>query len=290
MSNPLISIIIPTYNRPSLLPRAVQSALEQTVEDLEVIVIDDASPQPVNLPEHPRLRIIRLPVNSGSSAARNAGALAARGRWIAFLDDDDQLLPHMAAVSLDAIDRTTLPKPVAVLSGLEFVNVNGKITQTHLPPTLPRGSHFFLEEISPRQSFLCKQTMVVEREVFLGFGGYDKAFRCREHTEMFLRLNSVCSILGLPIVTYRYFVHKGPRLSLNPSLREGDFNRLVRKHESLFLAHPKMFANFVYKHARISYQLGQRRTAFFSVLWAMRLDPLYTSARVAELFRKRLYR
>jgi hypothetical protein len=177
-----------------------------------------------------------------------------------------------------------------VVSGLEVVNEYGKIAHTHLPPTLPRGSQFFLEEISPEQSFLSKQTLVVERKVFLEIGGYDEAFRCREHTEMFLRLNSVCSILGLPVVTYRYFVHKGARLSVDPSLRQVNFHRLVRKHESLFKAHPKMFANFVYKHARISYQLGQRREAFSSVCWAMRLDPLYTSARVAESFRKRLHR
>lgn len=51
MNNPLLSIIIPTYNRPHLLPRAVNSALAQTLEDIEVIVVDDASPEPVQLPE-----------------------------------------------------------------------------------------------------------------------------------------------------------------------------------------------------------------------------------------------
>ncbi len=49
MNNPLLSIIIPTYNRPHLLLRAVNSALAQTVEDIEVIVVDDASPEPVQL-------------------------------------------------------------------------------------------------------------------------------------------------------------------------------------------------------------------------------------------------
>lgn len=283
MSNPLISIIIPTYNRPQLLPRAVKSALEQTVDDLEVVVVDDASAEPVNLPEHPRLKIVRLSVNSGIATARNAGALAARGRWLAYLDDDDQLLPHMAEVSLEALASTTLPLPVAVLSGLEVVNEHGQIIQTRLPPTLPRGSHFHLEEIEPGQSFLSKQTLVVEREVLLGIGGYDEAFGSREHTEMFLRLNPVCSLLGLPVVTYRHFVHSGSRLSRDRSLRQVDFNRLVSKHESLFKAHPKTFANFVYEHARTSHKLGHRRAAFSSLCWAMRLDPLYTLARVASI-------
>lgn len=289
MSNPLISIIIPTYNRPNLLPLAVHSALEQTVDDLEVIVVDDASTQAVNLPEHPRLRIVRLPVNRGGAAARNVGAMAAYGRWITYLDDDDQLLPHMAAVSLDALANTTLAKPVAVLSGLEVVNEHGKVIQTCLPPTLPRGKHFCLEEISPKQSFSSKQTLVVEREVLLRIGGFDESFASCVHTELFLRLNPVCSLLGLPIVTYRLIEHTGSRVSQDQSLRQVSFNRLVCKHESLFQAHPKMFAKFLLTHARKLYKLGQTGAALSSVLWAMQLDPRYTLARVAKPFWKRLH-
>ena len=252
MSNPQISIIIPTYNRPHLLPRAVNSALAQTVEDIEVIVVDDASPEPVQLPEHPKLRIIRLPENSGGSAARNAGAKAAKGRWITFLDDDDELLPHMAEVSLEALAKTDLPKPVAALSSIEVVNGDGEVIKKRIPPTLARGSHFCLEDIEPGQSFLCKQTMVVERDVLLGIGGFDESFRSRVHTELFLRLNPVCSILGLPDITYRLFKHGGPQVTKDPSLRQVSFNRLILKHESIFKAHPETFAKFVFKHARRS--------------------------------------
>lgn len=289
MSTPRLSIIIPTYNRPHLLPRAVNSALEQTLDDLEVIVVDDASTEPMNLPEDPRLRIIRLPENKGGAAARNVGAREARGRWLAYLDDDDWLLPHMAAVSLDALAHTTLPKPVAALSGIEVVNAEGKVTQTRLPPTMPRGSHFLLEEIEPGQSFLCKQTMVVERDVLLGIGGFDESFPSRVHTELFLRLNPVCSILGLPTVTYQLFAHQGTRVSRDSSLRQVVFNRLVRKHESLFNAHPKAFANFLYEHACRLYELGQTGAALSTLLWAMQINPRHTVARMVWPFRKRLH-
>jgi glycosyltransferase involved in cell wall biosynthesis len=288
MSNPSLSIIIPTYNRPHLLPRAVQSVLAQTVEDLEVVVVDDGSPEPVKLPEHPRLRVVRLPENRGTAAARNAGAASARGRWITYLDDDDQLLPHMAEVSLAALANTTLPKPVAVLSALEVVNQEGKVTQTRRPPTLPRGKHFFLEEIEPGQSFLSKQTLVVERELILEIGGYDESFSSRVHTEIFLRLNPVCSILGVPTVTYQLISHEGPRISRDPSRRQVSFHQLVRKHKSLFKAHPKMFADFVYKHALMSYELGQKSAALSSVLWAMRIHPRHILGKVTWPLRKSL--
>ncbi|MGB7445400.1 MAG: glycosyltransferase [Coleofasciculaceae cyanobacterium] len=290
MNNPLVSIIIPTYNRPQLLPRAVKSALAQTIDDLEVIVIDDASTEPVNLPEQPRLRIIRLPENRGIAAVRNVGAKNARGRWLTYLDDDDQLLPQMVEVSLKAVSETKLPKPVAILSGLEVVNQEGKVIQRRIPPTLPCGKHFFLEEVNSKESFLSKQTLMIEREVLLGIGGYDEELTSREHTEMFLRLNPVCSLLGVPTVAYRQFRHEGPRLSGTQSLRQVDFNYLVDKHKSLFLAHPKMFANFVYEHALKSYELGQLGPALSNFLWALQLHPRHVLGRVTWSYRKGLKR
>ncbi len=286
MSNPLISIIIPTYNRPYLLSHAVKSALEQTVEDFEVIVVDDASAEPVNLPEDPRLQVIRLPVNSGGAVARNIGARIAKGKWLIYLDDDDQLLPHMAATSLEALANTTLPQPVAAISGIEVVNEEGKTIEKRIPPSLPKGSHFGLEEIEPGKSFLCKQTMVVEREVFLKIGGFDESFQSRIHTELFLRLNLVCSILGVPVLTYQLFQHSGSRISRNPSLRQVSFNRLVQKHKSVFKAHPKMFAKFLYEHSRRSYDLGQKYAAVSNLFWAMRVEPLSTLRRTVSLFKK----
>lgn len=288
MSEHLLSIIIPTYNRPHLLLRAVESALKQTVDDLEVIVVDDASTEPISLPDYPKLRIIRLPENCGGAAARNIGAKAARGRWITYLDDDDELLPHMAQVSLDALAHATLPNPVAVLSGLDVVSEDGRVIQTRRPPTLPRGSHFCLEEIERGLSFSTKQTMVVEREVLLEIGGFDESFTSRVHTELFLRLNPACSILGLPTVTYRLFKHSGLRVSFDPSRRQVSFNQLVGRHKSLFLAHPKMFANFIYDHALMSYEFGQTLAALKSMGWAMSIHLLHTLARMGSPFKRRL--
>ena len=94
----MISVIIPTYNRASLLPRALDSVLRQTWEDLEVIVVDDASrddtPQVMAACTDPRVRYIRLEKNSGACVARNTGVAQARGEWIAFQDSDDLWLPE----------------------------------------------------------------------------------------------------------------------------------------------------------------------------------------------------
>lgn len=283
MNNILLSIIIPTYNRPQFLPRAVESALQQTVEEVEVIVVDDGSKEPVTLPENSRLQVIRLSQNSGNAVARNVGLKAAKGQYVTYLDDDDQLLPNMAQVSLDALKNTTLPQPVAALSGLEVIKPDGELIDRRLPPTLPLGSHFFLEDIEPEKSYFSKQTLVVERELLLEIGGYDETFTSRVHTEMFLRLNPVCSILGLPTVTYQLTAHEGERISRNPALRQVNFERLVDKHESLFKLHPKTFASFLCDHAERSLELGQPKAATLSILRAMKLNLKPTLVRIKSL-------
>ncbi len=285
MNKPLLSIIIPTHNRPHLVTHAVKSALNQTIDDSEVIVVDDASIEPIDLPSDPRLKMIRLSKPHGGAGTRNVGLETALGRWVTFLDDDDRLLPQMAAVSLEALSQTKLPAPVAVISGLEKVNSQGQVLETRLPPPERlRGAHFSLEELEPGKSYNTKQTLVVEREVLNKIGGWDNSFRSRVHSELFLRLNPVCSIIGLPIVTYQLYSHEGERVSQNPILRQESFLHLVRKHESLFKAHPKMFAQFVYDHAFISYEIGQKRAAFFNLCWAMQIDPLHIFPRIASMF------
>ncbi|MGB3298774.1 MAG: hypothetical protein WBA76_10935, partial [Phormidesmis sp.] len=190
---------------------------------------------------------------------------------------DDQLLPNMANLTLTALRNATLPPPVAALSGIEVINQAGKAIATRLPPTLPKGAHFFLEEIDPDESFLSKQTLVVERALLLSLGGYDESFRSREHTELFLRLNPVCSLMGLAAVTYRLIGHEGERLSRSPALRQVDFDRLIAKHRPLFEAHPKQFAKFVYDHAQTSARLGQKKSAYKALAWAYKIHPLYSS-------------
>jgi glycosyltransferase involved in cell wall biosynthesis len=91
---PVFSIVLPTYNRPELLRRAVSSVCRQTFRDFELIVVDDGSTVPCcsTLPDlrDARIRLIRNPSNMGAAGARNVGIRSARGRYISFIDDDDE--------------------------------------------------------------------------------------------------------------------------------------------------------------------------------------------------------
>ncbi len=104
----MISVIIPTYNRKELLMEALKSVLSQTFQDIEIIVVDDASTDGTeSLLEgwgtHPLIRYIRLAQNSGVHVARNTGLEAAHGDEVLFLDSDDILYPDALAIAHTAL-------------------------------------------------------------------------------------------------------------------------------------------------------------------------------------------
>ena len=115
-NDPLISVVIPTVNRSHIVVRAARSALAQTLDAIEVIVIVDG-PDETTLDallgvEDPRLRVKPLAQRVGSGAARNAGVAEARAEWVAFLDDDDQWDPRKLEIQLDAANSTSHRYPI----------------------------------------------------------------------------------------------------------------------------------------------------------------------------------
>lgn len=284
---PRVTIILPTRNRPEMLRRAVRSALGQTVDDLEVLVVDDSSSPPAEVPEDPRLRLVRLPTRAGAAGARNAGLREARGEYVAVLDDDDELLPEMAEASLAALRRSELPPPVAVLSGVRVV-ADGEVVAERHPPSLPRGRRFFLEEIPPERSFWTKQTLFAPRSVLVDLGGWNERFESRIDSELFLRLNPVCSIEGVPRVTYVRHKHGGPRLGSDPGLRQASFRQLVDEHRDVLRRHPRGYARFVLDHVVTSLRFGQRRAALRWLGRAVAVDPVSPLRRLLRALRRRI--
>jgi glycosyltransferase involved in cell wall biosynthesis len=291
IERPRLTVVIPTRNRPDLIEGAIDSALGQSLPDIEVVVVDDASTPAVALKLRDSVRCVRLDHQSGHAAARNAGLAVADGRWVTFLDDDDRLLPHMAEASLNAIRNSTLPPPVAVISGIEAVGENGRVLDRRIPPTHPRGEHFILEPLPPGCSHMTKNTLVADRDLLRALGGFDPSFRSREMSDLFLRLNPVCSIVGVPTITYRQSRKPAPRMSRNTAALEEGFWRLVAKHRALFDSHPEAYADALLGHARMSLVAGPRRAVIPSIARALGVAPRHTlgvvvnPARVMQLIR-----
>jgi glycosyltransferase involved in cell wall biosynthesis len=111
-----VSVVIPTWNRPQLVARAVRSVLAQTFDSLEVIVVVDGpgddTPAALEQITDERLRVVVLPEKGGAPNARNSGVGEARGTWTALLDDDDEWLPNKLETQLRLAKGARGPLPI----------------------------------------------------------------------------------------------------------------------------------------------------------------------------------
>jgi len=255
-----VSIIIPTHDRPLALARAAVSALRQTHNDIEVIVVDDGSEPPVD-PERggfadPRLIVLRNDRAMGGAAARNRGLAAATGRWVTFLDDDDALAPTMLVSALAAIDISHLPPPVAALTAVEVVDEAGASLNIRRAPTLTRGHILGLDPLPRGTSPFTKQSLVIRRDLLLSIGGFDETLGSRLHTELFLRLGPLCSLQGVADAGYLLTEHQGTRVSGDAAVRKRSFRQIVRKHRRLLWRKRKGFVQLVTWHANACRRKG----------------------------------
>ncbi len=168
LKEPLVSVIIPTFNRCGFLNRAVLSALSQNYNNLEVLVISDgstdATPEVISSIKDPRVKYFRHEKNRGLVATRNTGVRKSSGEFITFLDDDDEWLPRKISKQLAVF------KSIDTAPGLVFTNgyseyekdcfVRGKMPSGIIYD--PKKDHFFpLRALIPPPSswMLRKSTM-----------------------------------------------------------------------------------------------------------------------------------
>jgi glycosyltransferase involved in cell wall biosynthesis len=167
----LVSVIIPSLNRPQLVSQAVKSALAQTMQLLEVIVVidgpDQATVDALKLIVDPRLIVMELPINIGPAGARNAGIKAATGTWIAFLDDDDQWLPLKLERQLEVAQRSVHGSPIVSCRFIAHTSNGEFIWPTRLPAanaSIPEYL-FIRESLFLGEAFIVTPTILTKKEL-----------------------------------------------------------------------------------------------------------------------------
>jgi glycosyltransferase involved in cell wall biosynthesis len=187
-------VIIPTYNRWPMLREAVDSVLAQTYRDFELIVVDDGSTDSSTA----RLARITEPIRiisqsrRGVAAARNAGARAAQGQYLAFLDSDDLWLPQKLAVQ--SVFMSTRPD-IAICQAEEIWVRNGIRINPKARHKKPSGDIFY------RSLELClvsPSAVMMTRALFDEIGGFDEALPVCEDYDLWLRIAVEHSVPLLP--------------------------------------------------------------------------------------------
>ena len=189
-SNPLVSIIIPTFNRKHFVGDAIESCLAQTYENCEIIVIDDGSTDGTgaHLRERYGARIRHISQrNQGPAVARNRGIEAAKGEFIHFLDADDQLAPQKIELCLAAFRQQT--EVAVVHTYYQFVDADG-VTPIDTVPFPHFSGDVFCEILRLTGNHILLSSTMVRAAALRDVGGFenDPEFRSSEDWDLFLRL------------------------------------------------------------------------------------------------------
>jgi glycosyltransferase involved in cell wall biosynthesis len=209
MNKPLVSAIIPTYNRAHIVCDAIESVLAQTYPHIEVIVVDDGSKDDTlaRLKQYgERIRVIGQP-NAGPAAARNRGIATARGELIAFLDSDDLWLPEKTERQVALLERAGESVPCCLSNIMMKWNSGDRASFdiALLKPSSEEGVWLNVDEVLATRFVLFNQGIIIRREVLQRIGVFDESIRYLEDVEFPLRLSleGPWAFIETPLVTWR---------------------------------------------------------------------------------------
>ncbi|MFC6718694.1 glycosyltransferase family 2 protein [Natrialbaceae archaeon GCM10025810] len=230
---PLVSVIIPTYDRPEMLVEAVESVVAQDYPSLELIVVDDGSSSPAEealsgvVPDGFAFRCLRHETNRGANAARTTGIREANGDVLAFLDDDDRWKPEKIGIQVSALRDDDIG--VAIV-GQEFTTKHGERTTIQLPDVDPAATESLLGNAVAGPF----STIAVEASVVEETGPPDERFPAWQDREWLLRLSRHCRFESIrrPLVVRRIGRYEQIGDRFEP-LRDVSYPLYVEKHREL---------------------------------------------------------
>ncbi len=228
---PLVTIYIPTRNRPELLERAVRSCLLQTIGDFELIIVDDGS-SPEFQPQlqaiaalDSRIRLFQLPESQGACVARNLAIAQAQGDYITGLDDDDEFLPQRLANLLQAI--ASHPQASFISTAYQIKSRRGRLLSSNAGARTVTLNDLLFSNIAGNQVFTRTLNL---REI----GGFDPQLTACQDYDTWIRLAQRFGS-GYRIAGASYLIrldHELPRISNDHRRRQG-YLYLYEKHQHL---------------------------------------------------------
>lgn len=206
----MVSVIIPTYGGGEGLEKVIDSILNQSYRNIEIIVVDDNGFDTQNqikteealksYLEKGCVKYITPEKNAGGSAARNTGAKASKGKYLMFLDDDDTVSPDKIAKQVEALNHPDKAYGIAYCSTKVFVD--GKLSNT----VNAHKSGDILYDYMMGRIYMGTGTALMKREAWESLGGYDESFIRHQDWEFFARVLNKYEAIAVPDVFFNRYI------------------------------------------------------------------------------------
>ena len=195
-----MSVIVCTRDRPQWLARAVRSVLAQEADDLEVLIVDDASVSPPELPADPRgrIRLLRLDSHRGPGAARAAGLRAAEGELIAYCDDDDEWHPGHLRILVEYLRQH--PE-------VDLVYGDSEWRQVGVAPTVAYSFDYDLPALTG-ENYIFASDVLHRAAAARVAGGFDETLPAYEDWDLWLRMSQSGTFRHVPAVVGTHHWHE----------------------------------------------------------------------------------
>lgn len=277
---PAVSVILPTYNRRHCLPRAVESVLRQTFDDLELIVVDDCSKDDtlawLDSLDDPRLRVLRHEVNKGGAAARNTGIAAARAPVIAFQDSDDEWLVTMLDRQLARMAERGEDHGASYCGKIVYGRDDrfnfGARRAGYMPAANRKVVEGDILDEVLRHAIVSTQTLVVRKDVLDAVGGFDETLRVGLDWELTVRIarHTKFAFVEEPLVMTFLMPDSITHRRLSGAHTA---SRVIAKNEDLMNARPALYADKLFEIGRIYQRAGHWRAGLRYMRESLRRRP-----------------
>src|SRR4029453_8493898 len=224
---PKVSVIIPTHNRAEFLRSAIASVLNQTFQDFEIVIIDDASKdhtqEVIAHFNDTRIKVIHNQISKGAAGARNIGLTNTSGEYIAFLDDDDEWLPEKLKIQICFLDKSS--PEVGGLYTYSFIKekVSGRVLSTW---------NYEIKDFS-NENIVTTSSVLLRRECFEKCGLFDENMPTGSDYDMWIRISEKFSFEVIRDALVNYYIHEN-RLSINYEKKISGLEILFEKHDNFF--------------------------------------------------------
>ena len=269
---PLVSVVIPTRNRPDLVVRSVNSALAQSFNAIEIIIVvdgfDEATLQMLQQIDDSRVRVLTLPVPLGAGGARNAGVNEARSQWIAFLDDDDEWFPRKLEIQIQTAHQSRHHYPIISCRLIARSETGDLVWPRRYPrPNEPLSEYLFCQSsFFGGEGFIAMPSILAMKELFqiVPFRGDIMA---HIDWDWFLRANKIEGV-GVEFVTKDeplliwYMEGNRSRISNRTDWR----NSLSWVEANRHLLTPRAFSSFIMIQVSVHAARGREWKAFWLLL------------------------